>query len=380
MLTQRLSINPSIRAYRMKLDGWGVQKNASAPTRKKRRIEISPDPKSNSDAHEYEASRPPDVMVGSTQPSTESSMNLKSSNDRNSSSDFDAHLMASLQEHPFTLPNGRLKADELVKCLPWHLREHRLLIVLLLNWQADGTYLKLALQKMGKTDPVWLWSKSLFRGNIFKIIDEKLDAHERGRLTKAFLCHIFQNLSTPKVIWQWWEWMLVLMNIANSQSWTQRKSFFEHADLSREVMGQSFVYCVPVVAAEHLLFSLKSKLQEMIEPGNPNFDASGISNLRGDYLEIMNDFKDAKSGLGLDPAYYKFAMCLARWYEERQTKKIQKISDECKAVQRRLALLKEQHSILQQRLSESMDGSNQSASMRSDAAPYGENKPRQRPT
>lgn len=179
----------------MKLDGWGIQKNATASIPKKRRIEFPQSPKSNNEAHKRESTGSNlDGMRRTVSPSpAESPTGATASHDNDTISISDAHLKSSLQEHPFTQPSGRLKAEELVKCLPWHVREHRLLIALLLNWQADGTYLKIALQKMNKTDPIWLWSKSVFEGNIFRIIEQKLESHERGRLTKSSCPICFKN-------------------------------------------------------------------------------------------------------------------------------------------------------------------------------------------
>lgn len=100
----------------------------------------------------------------------------------------------------------------------------------------------------------------------------------------------------------------MLKDIATSRSWTERKTLIGHTDLSREVMGQSFFCCLPVVAAEHLLAILKSEMQKMIQPAQSTFDAPSIRGLRDEYMEIVAHFKEAKPGLDLDAAYYKFAV------------------------------------------------------------------------
>lgn len=190
--TAENSHNYRIRAYRMKLDEWGLRKNASTHTRKKRRL-------SSTEPQASKSSRRSRLVASSSSFDSSSSLDERAgkfveassseSHKVNAILDFDAFVWKLLAKHDCSLQDGTMRVDELMDLLslPSHrvLREYHFLEILLLKWQPDGAYLEAALQYAQHMDVGKLSAYLDF--HVFKIIDAKLGPREKNELTKACL-------------------------------------------------------------------------------------------------------------------------------------------------------------------------------------------------
>ena len=267
--TAENSHNSRIRAYRMKLDAWGLRKNASTHTRKKRRL-------SSTELQAPKRTRGSRPVASSSSVDSSSSRHERvektveahssGSGSTNATSDFDASVWELLARHDCTLPDGSMKIDELIErlSLPSYsvLHEYHFLEILLLKWQQDGEYLEVALQRV-RGDAMEM---VVLKENVFKIIDEKLGPGEKNELTKACLRRMIEELgATPsQFCWQsrLKNWLPSLVNVTEAPLWQTKKTMLHNGNLNAEVMGRSFVVCAPTVFAEDHLSWLMEFLEE----------------------------------------------------------------------------------------------------------------------
>ncbi|KUJ18874.1 uncharacterized protein LY89DRAFT_732413 [Mollisia scopiformis] len=331
----------SIRAYRMKLDAWGIRKNTSTRTNKKRRRECSQPSEMRSGYHDNHASSSTS-LASSIQKDTgdqlgSSALYLQPSLDANNTSttsDFDARVHRILALHNCVLPAGPMDANQLMDILGstsyGRFGSDAILEILLLKWQADGEYLRNALDWVAWMDGTPL---AHIEGNLFKILDAKLRLKERVPLAKACLIRLKESGPISRAVVGDWRWLLNVLN--ETKTWAVRKRILDPRKyhVQREDMGQCFIDCVPIVFAEDSLASLMNSWEDMMYNGKTKVDNEKLKRMRSEYMDILDDFSDATLYLDLDKSYYKFALLLSKWYEEeRRSEEAAKTLDDSRGV------------------------------------------------
>ncbi|KAE8442740.1 hypothetical protein EG329_002880 [Mollisiaceae sp. DMI_Dod_QoI] len=333
-LLKRQGFDASIRAYRMKLDSWGVRKNASTHVRKKRRITGPDKPASESSsghAHTFAKSLAASPASLHGQGSEEvnaptlSTPGLQLESPPAALSDFEARLQRALLDYNFVLPVGNLKVQELMRLLSTScaedVRDYFTLELLLAKWQSDGTYLKAALDLLPDYNGAFL--TGFCGGNVFQVIDEKVGLHEQRVLIKACLECVPAASDIYDEIWPG-----LILDAMESQSWTEVKSNLNDNCLRQEVVGKSFFSCALLTIGERFLSSYMIRLKTLL--GDDHLQSDGvreatINDLRAHYMEVLEDFSDAAPEFDLDRSWYKFALQLSKWREKRTKELLEEI-------------------------------------------------------
>ncbi|KAF8848684.1 hypothetical protein BDZ45DRAFT_262037 [Acephala macrosclerotiorum] len=339
----------SIRAYRMKLDEWGLRKYATVHVDKKRR-RTSPEPQEPEESaipsaaehqstahpptHHDEAastrrhrSSPRSHQIPST--SSEGSITIESSN-------FEDELTSRLAALGVVLPSGRVRVDQLVKFLwakiPAAQLDECLFESLLLKWQTDGTYLKAAL---GLLPDYHVFSLLQFSGgNIFEVIEDRVGTvQERHVLVKACLKRTLDTVSSGERkdcygLDEWsltfYDWQKILADAAKAVEWAEVNDIIDVYGRGADAIGASFVALAPVVIAEDILDRGMTSLKDMMRKKDLGFDdEQRFRAVRDQYTKVLEDFFIPRPPeLDLDRSYYKFALEMGAWYENRKAKEL----------------------------------------------------------
>ncbi|CZR55913.1 uncharacterized protein PAC_05801 [Phialocephala subalpina] len=326
----------SIRAYRMKLDAWGIRKNASIHIRKKRRLDESDSPESESSIQctdsetlfssglQQTPARKAGETTGSAISDSLKPEGLPSASQphTNKPSEFEVRLRRALAEFKFTLPYRPLKVHELIRMLaepcPEDVRNFFTLELLLAKWQSDGSYLKMTLDLLPDFDAAFL--TDFYGGNMFKVIDQMVAPHEKPVLTKACLERILVAMANWPDEYQSgnpiYAWQEPLWAASRATSWKDVKSTLRDDRLRQEVMGASFFDCALLVVAEDLLASCMKRIKAARRIAWLNGDIEGVQELRDEYMDVLGDFVDAAPEFDLDRSWYKFALKMSKWKDQ----------------------------------------------------------------
>lgn len=342
----------------MKFDAWGLRKNVSTLTRKKRRpssTELQAS-KRACKSHPIASSLDIDSSPSRHERAGNSiEAHSSGSSNTNATSYFDVSVHELLVRHDCTLPDGSMKVDKLVELLslPSYsvLREFHFLEILLLKWEQDGEYLRTALQRVQGD----VRGMVLLKWNVFKTIDERLGPGEKNELTKACLRRMIEEIgsaSESHFCWQFMlkSWLSSLWDIIEAPLWQTKKSMLNNDNLKAEVMGSSFVLCALTVFAEDHLSWLMEFLEEKLNKGVEFGDEEMA--LQYDFMEIVDEFSDVSSELDLNPSYYKFALKMSKENTEYQIKEVERVSAKLKKTREDYEELEEECVDLRRRVSD----------------------------
>lgn len=342
----------SIRAYRMKLDAWGFRKNASSHVRKRRRLNgpkspptrssevqtdttpLSFDSQQRIDLHRPSTSSQPEGPEEAEEEPNETSLNSgRPPSDSQpkvtyKTSAFEVRLRCALAGYTFALPFGAMKASKLMRMLappcPEDVRNYFTLELLLAKWQSDGSYLQIALDLLPDYDAAFV--TDFYGGNIFKVIDENVEPHEKLVLTKACLERMLVALATWPDEYQSgnpiYAWQEPLWAAARATSWKEVKSNLRDERLGQETMGESFFSCALLVIAQDVLARCMKHIKAARGITWSNGDIADVRELRNDYMEVLEDFANAAPEFDLDRSWYKFALKMSKW-EDRKVEEAQ---------------------------------------------------------
>ncbi|KAH7381992.1 hypothetical protein BKA64DRAFT_684716, partial [Cadophora sp. MPI-SDFR-AT-0126] len=290
----------SIRAYRMKLDEWGLKKNYLSKDR--RTGKHSPNESDISKISVLSESLSKNDGACST---TVSNVDPRAQSLFNSLFGID-------------IPDGPHDPVELLSRVPKVAGSYGL-DILLITWQSDSGYLEAAQR--------YLLDKHRFfsidfdthaGGNFFQLIEEKVSVNEQLPLARACLEADLERRFTgslrmdPKAFWA---------TACNAQKWNDSKRIlYQGCCESPKPWGKLFLECAMIVIAEFHLKGHKDRFEKFsVSMDSLDVAEFGVVKTKlKDYIAILSDFNDTR--LDVDPLWYKYLIQIAKWNETIATR------------------------------------------------------------
>ncbi|PQE24377.1 hypothetical protein CJF31_00002622 [Rutstroemia sp. NJR-2017a BVV2] len=213
------------------------------------------------------------------------------------------------------LPSRPMKLSELLPLVHRSYPPGHALAALIRKWQADGEYMKCAMSWL--KDPAYctnILGTSQTGGNHFKLIDENVPFPERLTLTKQLLkASIIHHVQPSGPIWS------VTWGVTRYiQDWqTVKYNLFDASSGVISETGSVFHLCALAVMAEELLQGHKNRFESIRgKPLRPE-TTSEARHIQGQYVDILKDFRD--QDVDVDHSFYKYSLEILQWNESLAT-------------------------------------------------------------
>jgi len=279
-----------IRAYRMKIDEWGLRKYKSIkdrPTLRRPRIPL-----------EHENSTSPSVQALTV-------------------AELDISVDEQLMFGDIGIPASPVDCSDLLRMIKGPSEYRHALEILLYKWQSGGQYMNAALDYLQDGRYCVRITEDPPVPNLFTLAEANVPREERSRLIKALLeADLFfdnQVFFAPHYILPSWvkRWRLA----AKETDWEEAKRSLYHSDMAFTGSGETFVDCTLIVIAERLLKHNQNRLEELRGRATPlsTSDSLDAERCRRQYMDILKDFYATK--LHLKYSFYKYSLQIVDWDE-----------------------------------------------------------------
>ncbi|KAG9238034.1 Clr5 domain-containing protein [Amylocarpus encephaloides] len=274
ILEDRHGFIASTRAYRMRVDEWGLRKYKSTKNHVPQKMRKTDHAK----PHIVDLTTPPPDVV------------------HPSYTDIDFPDGTSI-------PEGPIKASELRSLVPgnWPYT----LEVFLIKWQDDGEYLKTILDVIATgqhSEFILRRTVAIQPGNnLFRILQYKVAIHDQAVLSKALLNSVsFPGWNNNAI------WSNELFVALRTNEWKDTRRIMRNPEIHRAIGSKVVDYALGIIGAR-LLDGYKIRLQVHDDFFGLIHDKPTIVDARA-YLDIMYDLE--RKGLTVDPVYYRLSLRL----------------------------------------------------------------------
>jgi len=274
----RLTLQPRIRAYRMRVDEWTLRKYKTKRERSSQADSMAALPRSQLPAAAGRAVRPPEKL----------------------------HFGADI-----SVPPGPMQAVEVLSLVQNPSADIYATEILLRKWQPGGDYLRVLTKLLENPEhrKHVLQCTEDFRPLMFQLIEEFVAPEEQLSVGKLLL---YADLSIQTLaIHPDTEWMDAWQEACGETEWSGVRDALLEKDVILRTAGGLFLNCARVVIAECLLREnfkrLRTLKKEGILPSSDDpEDPNEAEVCRLNYLEILGDFQH--SSLNLRSVFYKNAI------------------------------------------------------------------------
>ncbi len=275
-----LTTNFRTRAYRMKIEDWGLRKYKSSRVEKRsqRLSRISSTTTKQTERFE-DSSSGGDIKIPDLKLIPESQM----------------QSLESQVKTPGRISFNLIEAFDM----------------LLTKWQTGVEYRASFLQHPDY--PVWQKLSTSNHGPIlFRLIEKLVPPEEQFNMAKSFLEDdlIAQNQTNYPYL----KWRDAWTELLDSTDWEDAKEPLYKEGVISEVAGDSFRDYALVVIAERQLRDCQDRLKhwrKLNRPLNPESEVECAASCRRKYLDILKDFRHTNTDVGA--SFYKYSLEIIEW-------------------------------------------------------------------
>lgn len=289
---QPITLFRRTRAYRMKIDEWGLRKY-----------------KSNKERQALQAIRKSPEEDDSPAPSPVTTVR--------STTELDTSEEVQLIFGDISIPAGPVDCAVVLSMISGPYKYRHALEILLVKWQPGGQYLKAAQDFLQDSRACMGITEDPPTPNLFQLAESNVPSVERSVLIKALL---EADLSLDSDIFFFRQrcvhlWVKRWRLAAKETEWNEAKKSLYHTDIVSQGAGETFGNCALVVIAERLLKSNQERLEDFRGRAVPlsAADLLDAERCRRRFMDILNDFY--ATALKLHPSFYEYSMRIFEWNE-----------------------------------------------------------------